>query len=115
MPRGRPKKKLIESIVEKLIIEQTIETKPLKVDNRIPKNLVPIKYNEDLIREIRGAKEIYPITVKTMINKTLLMVDWFVNTLDSLDSTLFVEDGGWKNKYGILPPRVNLPKELEEI
>lgn len=110
--RGRPKK-VIEIKLEEPVKEQIIL--PAKIDTRVDKNTIPIKYNEDLVRDIRGSMMIYPRTERILINQALLMIDWFVNTMDTLDnSKTFSEDGGWKKKFKIQEPRVNLPKYTQE-
>lgn len=108
MTRGRPRK-IIQT--QPILVEEIPEIPevPKVVDNRIPRNKVPIKYNEDLVRDIKDWSLIYPKETEMIINKSLLVIEWFVGVMDGLDNSgMFSDEGGWKKKFDIVPPRVKL-------
>ncbi len=115
MPRGRPRKVKVEiPEVEKVIVEEK-KIEPKK-DTRVDRRLLPIKYNEDLVESLKITKAICPLPHRTSIGQCLLMIDWFIGVMDGLNNSgVFTEEGGWREKYKIEKPIVDLTGVTDDI
>jgi hypothetical protein len=79
---------------------------------RIDKSKIPIKYSPETIDLIKCTTRLCPKTQQTDINKLILMLQWFENTMDDLERTTDVfNDIGWRKIYKIQEPIVKLEDE----